>query len=79
MTPHNIKQLKLLNSVVFPVSYNDKVIELVLSTFIVFDALIIVMWLKFSLLCSVPRDRGHKHKTSRTICPGICQSTPSPY
>lgn len=25
VTPHNIKQLKKLNSVVFPVSYNDKV------------------------------------------------------
>ena len=25
ITPHNIKQLKKLNSVVFPVSYNDKV------------------------------------------------------
>ena len=24
ITPHNIKQLKRLNSVVFPVSYNDK-------------------------------------------------------
>lgn len=24
VTPHNIKQLKKLNSVVFPVSYNDK-------------------------------------------------------
>lgn len=24
MTPHNIKQLKLLNQVVFPVSYNEK-------------------------------------------------------
>ena len=24
VTPHNIKQLKRLNSVVFPVSYNDK-------------------------------------------------------
>lgn len=24
VTPHNIKQLKLLNQVVFPVSYNDK-------------------------------------------------------
>lgn len=24
ITPHNIKQLKILNSVVFPVSYNDK-------------------------------------------------------
>lgn len=24
MTPHNIKQLKRLNTVVFPVSYNDK-------------------------------------------------------
>ena len=25
ITPHNIKQLKKLNSVVLPVSYNDKV------------------------------------------------------
>lgn len=25
ITPHNIKQLKKLNSSVFPVSYNDKV------------------------------------------------------
>lgn len=24
VTPHNIKQLKLLNQVVFPVSYNEK-------------------------------------------------------
>lgn len=24
MTPHNIKQLKRLNQVIFPVSYNDK-------------------------------------------------------
>lgn len=24
ITPHNIKQLKLLNQVVFPVTYNDK-------------------------------------------------------
>lgn len=24
MTPHNIKQLRRLNAVVFPVSYNDK-------------------------------------------------------
>lgn len=24
VTPHNIKQLKRLNQVVFPVSYNDK-------------------------------------------------------
>ena len=28
VTPHNIKQLKKLNSVVFPVSYNDKVSNL---------------------------------------------------
>lgn len=28
VTPHNIKQLKKLNSVVFPVSYNDKVSSL---------------------------------------------------
>lgn len=25
VTPHNIKQLKKLNSVVFPISYTDKV------------------------------------------------------
>lgn len=25
MTPHNIRQLKKLNSVVFPISYTDKV------------------------------------------------------
>lgn len=25
LTVHNVKQLRLLNSVIFPVSYNDKV------------------------------------------------------
>lgn len=25
LTPHNVKQLQLINSTVFPVSYNDKV------------------------------------------------------
>eukprot|EP01135_Chromosphaera_perkinsii_P008133 Nk52_evm1s1133 gene=Nk52_evmTU1s1133 len=31
ITPHNIKQLKLLNSVVFPVSYNEKFYKEVLT------------------------------------------------
>eukprot|EP00051_Salpingoeca_urceolata_P027776 m.483237 g.483237 ORF g.483237 m.483237 type:complete len:174 (-) comp22838_c0_seq1:43-564(-) len=31
LTPHNVKQLRLLNSVVFPVSYNDKFYKDVLN------------------------------------------------
>ena len=32
VTPHNIKQLRKLNSVIFPVSYNDKVRPIVILT-----------------------------------------------
>jgi hypothetical protein len=51
VTPHNIKQLKRLNQVVFPVSYNDKFYKDVLEAgelaklgIVLNEVLIILLW-----------------------------------